>query len=186
MDEAFYRQLEAASCLQTLALMGDFNQPDMCRRDNTAEHKQSRRFLECTDDAFLTQVIEKLKKETCSAGPNTSLQGGVCWGCESQRLPWLQRPWYSGVQNPKGKQEGKKQAHKPGVQVSRTWTLQTLAWKHPMGQGPEGKRGSKMLVSIQGSPPWKLKSSIPTKSGKNARRPVWINKKLLAKFKHKK
>ncbi|GAB0189075.1 hypothetical protein GRJ2_001372800 [Grus japonensis] len=42
-----------------LVLMGDFNNPDICWRDNTAGHKQSRRFLECIDDNFLLQVIEE-------------------------------------------------------------------------------------------------------------------------------
>lgn len=54
VDQAFYRQLEAAPCLQMLALMGDFNQPDISRKDNTAEDKQPRRFLEYTDDTCLT------------------------------------------------------------------------------------------------------------------------------------
>ncbi|GAB0182547.1 hypothetical protein GRJ2_000720000 [Grus japonensis] len=39
--------------------MGDFNHPDICWRDKTAEHKQSRKFLECVDDNFLLQVIEE-------------------------------------------------------------------------------------------------------------------------------
>ncbi|GAB0176597.1 hypothetical protein GRJ2_000124900 [Grus japonensis] len=39
--------------------MGDFNHPNICWRDNTAGHKQSRRFLECVDDNFLLQVIEE-------------------------------------------------------------------------------------------------------------------------------
>ncbi|GAB0189139.1 hypothetical protein GRJ2_001379200 [Grus japonensis] len=39
--------------------MGDFNHPDICWRDNTAGHKQSRRFLECADDSILLQVIEE-------------------------------------------------------------------------------------------------------------------------------
>ena len=32
--------------------------PDICWRDNTAGHRQARRFLECIDDSFLLQVIE--------------------------------------------------------------------------------------------------------------------------------
>ena len=52
-DEALYRQIGAASHSQALVLMGDFNHPDICWRDNTAGHKQSRRFLECIDDNFL-------------------------------------------------------------------------------------------------------------------------------------
>ncbi|KAJ7410616.1 hypothetical protein BTVI_53109 [Pitangus sulphuratus] len=55
VDEAFYRQLEAASQSQALVPVGDFNQPDICWRSNTAMHKQSRRFLESIDDNFLTQ-----------------------------------------------------------------------------------------------------------------------------------
>jgi len=39
--------------------VGDFKHPSICWRDNTAGHKQSRRFLECTDDKFLLQVIEQ-------------------------------------------------------------------------------------------------------------------------------
>ncbi|GAB0206950.1 hypothetical protein GRJ2_003160600 [Grus japonensis] len=58
-DEALYRQIGAASRSQALVLMGDFNHPDICWRDNAAEHKQSRRFLECVDDNFLLQVIEE-------------------------------------------------------------------------------------------------------------------------------
>ncbi|GAB0206583.1 mitochondrial enolase superfamily member 1 [Grus japonensis] len=59
VDEALYRQIGAASCSQALVLMGDFNHPDICWRDNTAEHKQSRKFLECVDDNFLLQGIEE-------------------------------------------------------------------------------------------------------------------------------
>ncbi|GAB0181373.1 hypothetical protein GRJ2_000602600 [Grus japonensis] len=59
VDEALYRQIGAASCSQALVLMGDFNHPDICYTDNTAGHKQSRRFLECVDDNFLLQVIEE-------------------------------------------------------------------------------------------------------------------------------
>ncbi|GAB0203090.1 hypothetical protein GRJ2_002774600 [Grus japonensis] len=58
-DEAFYRQLEVASQSQALVLMGDFNHPDICWKGNTARHAQSRRFLQSTDDNFLTQVVEE-------------------------------------------------------------------------------------------------------------------------------
>ncbi|KAM4642928.1 uncharacterized protein AAGF69_015296 isoform 1-T2 [Amazona ochrocephala] len=58
VDEALYRQIGAASCLQDLVLMGHFNHPDICWRDVMARHKQSRRFLDCVEDNFL-QVIEE-------------------------------------------------------------------------------------------------------------------------------
>ena len=35
-DEVPYRQIGAASCSQALVLMGDFNHPDICWRDNMA------------------------------------------------------------------------------------------------------------------------------------------------------
>lgn len=42
--------------------MGNLNTTNICRKDNTAELKQSGRFLECIDDNFLAQVIEKMMK----------------------------------------------------------------------------------------------------------------------------
>ncbi|GAB0204540.1 hypothetical protein GRJ2_002919600 [Grus japonensis] len=58
VDKAFYRQIGATSCSQALVLMGDFNHPNIYWRDNSAGHKQSRRFLECVHN-FLLQVIEE-------------------------------------------------------------------------------------------------------------------------------
>ncbi|GAB0196057.1 hypothetical protein GRJ2_002071000 [Grus japonensis] len=58
-DETLYRQIGTASCSQALVLMGDFNHPDICWRDNAAERKQSRKFLECVDDNFLLQATEE-------------------------------------------------------------------------------------------------------------------------------
>ncbi|PKU30860.1 dtw domain-containing protein 2 [Limosa lapponica baueri] len=62
VDEALYRKIGAASCSQTLLLMGDFNHPNICWRDNTAGHKQSKKFLECVDDNFLLQVVEEMRR----------------------------------------------------------------------------------------------------------------------------
>jgi len=54
-----YRQIGQASSSKALVLMGDFNHPDNCWMDNTARHRQARRFLECVEDNFFLQVIEK-------------------------------------------------------------------------------------------------------------------------------
>lgn len=59
VDEAFYKQLETASRLQALALMGDFYCSNICWRSNAAVHKQSGCFLESINDNLLTQVIEE-------------------------------------------------------------------------------------------------------------------------------
>ncbi|KAK4813301.1 hypothetical protein QYF61_023452 [Mycteria americana] len=45
-DELFYKQLGEASRSLALVLVGNFNLPDVCWKYNTAERKQSRRFLE--------------------------------------------------------------------------------------------------------------------------------------------
>ena len=59
VDEAFYRQLQAASQSQALVLMGDFNHPDINWEDHTTRQVQSRRFLQSIDDNFLNQVVEE-------------------------------------------------------------------------------------------------------------------------------
>jgi len=59
VDEAFYKQLQAASQSQALVLMGDFNHPDISWEDHTTRHMQSRRFLQSINDNFLMQVVEE-------------------------------------------------------------------------------------------------------------------------------
>ncbi|KAK4807182.1 hypothetical protein QYF61_024308 [Mycteria americana] len=58
IDEAFLLQLQEASHLQALILLGDFNHPDIHWKSGTASCKQSRRLLECIEDNFLIQVTE--------------------------------------------------------------------------------------------------------------------------------
>ncbi|KAK4820600.1 hypothetical protein QYF61_001906 [Mycteria americana] len=62
-DEVFYKQLGEASRSLALVLVGDFNLPDVCWKYNTAEKKQSRRFLECVADNFLTQLVSEPTRE---------------------------------------------------------------------------------------------------------------------------
>ncbi|GAB0179832.1 mitochondrial enolase superfamily member 1 [Grus japonensis] len=58
-DEIFYKQLGEVSQLLALVVMRDFNLPDICWKYNTAERKQSRRFLECVEDNFLTELVSE-------------------------------------------------------------------------------------------------------------------------------
>ncbi|KAK4825246.1 hypothetical protein QYF61_025645, partial [Mycteria americana] len=62
-DELFYKQLGEASRSLALVLVGDFNLLDVCWKYNTAERKQSRRFLECVADNFLTQLVREPTRE---------------------------------------------------------------------------------------------------------------------------
>ncbi|KAK4819670.1 hypothetical protein QYF61_009779, partial [Mycteria americana] len=53
------RKAVSSPCL----LVGDFNLPDVCWKYNTAERKQSRRFLERVADNFLTQLVSEPTRE---------------------------------------------------------------------------------------------------------------------------
>ena len=53
--------------------------PVICWKDNTAEHKQSRRLLEGTGGHSLTQAIEEWTK----AGDLLDKQGRTGWECEA-------------------------------------------------------------------------------------------------------
>lgn len=52
-------QLDETSCSQAFVLVKDFNHHNVCWKDNTAGHRQFKRFLECTNNNFLTQAIDK-------------------------------------------------------------------------------------------------------------------------------
>ncbi|PKU32319.1 adaptin ear-binding coat-associated protein 1 [Limosa lapponica baueri] len=63
VDDIFYKQLGEVSRSLALLLVGDFNLPDINWAHNTAEREQSRRFLECVEDNFLTQLVRELTRE---------------------------------------------------------------------------------------------------------------------------
>jgi len=58
-DEAFCKQPAEVSQSLVLVLVGDLNSPDVCGKYNTAERNQSRRFLECVEENFLTQLVRE-------------------------------------------------------------------------------------------------------------------------------
>ncbi|KAK4831507.1 hypothetical protein QYF61_018091 [Mycteria americana] len=121
-------RLGTASCSQALVLMGHFNHPDICWRDNTAGHKQSRRFLEYvgSEQTSFSRADFGLFRDLLDRVPQDKALDG------------------------RGAQE--------------SW----LIFKDHLLQAQE--------------------RCIPRKrkSGKNARRPAWVNKELLDKLKHKK
>ncbi|XP_009985073.1 PREDICTED: cadherin-18-like, partial [Tauraco erythrolophus] len=65
-DEIFYKHLREVLESLALVLMVDFNLPDVCWKYNTAERKQSKRFLECVEDNFLTQLVSEPTREQAS------------------------------------------------------------------------------------------------------------------------
>ncbi|PKU26822.1 adaptin ear-binding coat-associated protein 1 [Limosa lapponica baueri] len=63
VDKIFYKQLGEISKSLALAFVGDFNLLDISWEHNTAEREQSRRFLECVEDIFLTQLVREPTRE---------------------------------------------------------------------------------------------------------------------------
>lgn len=59
VDNLFYGQLENVSGSPAFVLVGHSNLPDICWELNTAEKRQSRKFLECVEDNFLLQLVSK-------------------------------------------------------------------------------------------------------------------------------
>ena len=57
-DEAFLLQLQEASHSQALILLRDFNHPIICWKSSRVSCRQSTKLLECTEDNFLSQVID--------------------------------------------------------------------------------------------------------------------------------
>ena len=58
-DAVFYKRLAEVSQSLALVLVGDFTLPDIFWKYNTVEKKQSRRFPECMEDNFLTQLVSE-------------------------------------------------------------------------------------------------------------------------------
>ena len=125
VDEALYSQMiGTASRSQALVLMGDFNRSDIFWRDGMAQHRQSRRFLDCVEVNFLLQVIEEPTRRGAVLGlvltnreglvGNVTLQGSL--GCSDHEVVEFEiiRTVRKGTQH----------AHCPGLQQSRIWPLQ--------------------------------------------------------------
>ncbi|GAB0186399.1 hypothetical protein GRJ2_001105200 [Grus japonensis] len=187
-DEALYRQIGAASCSQAHVLMGDFNHPDICWRDNAAEHKQSRKFLECVDDNFLLQVIEEPTRRgamldlilTNKEGlvGDVKLKGSL--GCSDHEMVEFRIL------------RAARRAH------SKLTTLdfgradfglfRDLLGRILWDKALEGRGAQDSWLIFKGHLLQAQEQCIPTKrkSGKNTKRPPWMNKELLGKVKQKK
>jgi len=64
--------------------MRDFNHPNICWRDNTARHKQSRKFLQCVDDNFLLQVIEQPMRRGAMLDLVLTSKEGLVWNVKAK------------------------------------------------------------------------------------------------------
>ncbi|GAB0209472.1 hypothetical protein GRJ2_003414300 [Grus japonensis] len=187
-DEALYRQIGAASRSQAPVLMGDFNHPDICWRDNTAGHKQSRRFLECIDDNFLLQVIEEPTRSgamldlvlTNKEGlvGNVKLNGSL--GCSDHEM----------VEFKILRTARKVHSKLTTLDFRRAdfGLFRDLLGRMPWDKALEGRGAQDSWLIFKDHLLQAQEQFIPTKrkSGKKAQRPACMNKELLDKLKHKK
>ncbi|GAB0190077.1 hypothetical protein GRJ2_001473000 [Grus japonensis] len=187
-DEALYRQIGAASCSQALVLTGDFNHPDICWRDNTAEHKQSRKFLECVDDNFLLQVIGEPTRRGAmldliltnkeSLVGDVKLEGSL--GCSDHKMVEF-----------KFLRAARRACSKLTTLDFRRadfGLFRDLLGRIPWDKALEGRGAQDSWLVFKHHLLQAQERCIPTKrkSGKNTRRSVWMNKELLGKVKQKK
>ncbi|GAB0210150.1 hypothetical protein GRJ2_003480800 [Grus japonensis] len=187
-DEALYRQIGAASRSQALVLMGDFNHPDICWRDNAAERKQSRKFLECVDDNFLLQVIEEPMRRgamldlvlTNKEGlvGDVKLKGSL--GCSDHEMVEFRIL------------RAARRAHSKLTTLdfrrADFGLLRDLLGRIPWDKALEGRGAQESWLIFKGHLLQAQQRCIPTKrkSSKTTKRPPWMNKELLGKVKHTK
>ncbi|GAB0202999.1 hypothetical protein GRJ2_002765500 [Grus japonensis] len=160
--------------------MGDFNHPDICWRDNAAECKQSRKFLECVNDNFLLQVIEEPMRRgamldlilTNKEGlvGDVKLKGSL--GCSDHEMVEFRI------------------LRAATLDLSRAdfGLFRDLFGRIPWDKALEGSGAQDSWLILKGHLLQAQERCIPTKrkSGKNTKRPAWMNKELLGKVKHKK
>ena len=48
--------------MQILILLGEFNHPNICCKSSIVNCRQSRRILECIQDNFLSQVVDRFTR----------------------------------------------------------------------------------------------------------------------------
>ncbi|GAB0190272.1 hypothetical protein GRJ2_001492500 [Grus japonensis] len=166
--------------------MGNRNHPNICWRDNTAGHKQSRRFLECIGDNF--QVTEEPMRRgamlelvlTNKEGlvGNVKLKGSL--GCSDHEMVEFKilrtaRRMHSKLTT-------------LDFRRADFGLFGDLLGRIPWDKALEGRGAQESWLAFKDHLLQAQEQCTPTKrkSGKNARRPAWMNKELLGKFKHKK
>ncbi|GAB0206448.1 hypothetical protein GRJ2_003110400 [Grus japonensis] len=187
-DEALYRQIGAASCSQALVLMGDFNHPDICWRDNAAERKQSRKFLECVNDNFLLQRIKEPTRKgamldlvlTNKEGlvGDVKLKGSL--GCSDHEMVEFRIL--------RAARRARSKLTTLEFRRADFGPFRDLLGRIPWDKALEGRGAQDSWLIFKGHLLQAQERCIPTKrkSSTNTKRPPWMNKELLGKVKHKK
>ncbi|GAB0182061.1 mitochondrial enolase superfamily member 1 [Grus japonensis] len=168
--------------------MGDFNHPDICWRDNAAERKQSRKFLECVDDNFLLQVIEEPMRRgamldlilTNKEGlvGDIKLKGNL--GCSDHKMVEFRII--------RAARRACSKLTTLGFRRADFGLFRDLLGRIPWDKALKGRGTQDSWLIFRGHLLQAQERCIPTKrkSSKNTKKPPWMNKELLDKVKQKK
>ncbi|XP_062425881.1 uncharacterized protein LOC134137198 [Rhea pennata] len=167
--------------------MGDFNHPDICWRDYTARHKLSRRLLQCTDN-FLSQVVEEPTRKgvlldlalTNREGLVGDTKVGGSLGCSDHKMVEFRML-----------QERSKATSRIATPVfgrADFGLFRDLIGGISWVKALEGRRVQESWLVFKHHFLQAQERCIPMskKCTKRGRRPAWVNKELLAKFRQKK
>ncbi|XP_068520926.1 uncharacterized protein [Anas acuta] len=187
-DEAFLLQLQEAPCSRALILMGDLNHPDVCWESYTAGSKQSRRLLECVEDNFLVQVLDKrTRREAFLDLVLTSVDDlikevkiGGSLGCSDHGLVEFVISRDVGLAKSKVRTLDLRRAN---LQLLKE-LVEEILWDTVLRE-----RGSDQIwqlfkdifLSVQ-----ELSIPVCNKSSREGRKPVWLSNDLLVKLRQKK
>ncbi|GAB0203411.1 hypothetical protein GRJ2_002806700 [Grus japonensis] len=168
--------------------MGDFNHPDICWRDNAAEHKESRKFLECVDFNFLLQVIEEPMRRgamldlvlTNKEGlvGDVKLRGSL--GCSDHEMVEFRIL--------RAARRACSKLTTLDFRRADFGLFGDLLGRIPWDKVLEGRGAQDSWLIFKGHLLQAQERCIPTKrkSSKNTKRPPWMNEELLGKVKQKK
>jgi len=91
VDEVYYKRFAEVSQLLAFFPVGHFNLQDICWKYNTAERKQSRKFLECVEDNLLMQLVSEPTRGDASLMTELSFRGEVKTGASKTTTMDFQR-----------------------------------------------------------------------------------------------
>ncbi|KAK4820811.1 LOW QUALITY PROTEIN: hypothetical protein QYF61_007205 [Mycteria americana] len=187
IDEAFYKQLAGVPQSLALVLVGVFNFPDVCWKYNAAERKQSRRFLECVEDNFLTQLVSEPSRGGASLDLLFTIREGlvgdvVVGGCLGLRdHDMIEFSIHSEIRRG----------------VSKTTTMdfwragfglfRTLVERVPWETVLKGKGVQEGWAFFQKEVLKAQEQAVPMcpKMNRRGRRPAWLNRGLLLRLRKK-
>lgn len=150
--------------------------------------KPSQRFLEYVNDNFLTQVIEEPTRKGVMLDRESTNRKELL-EYNAPRQLWLQWPWDCGVQDPQGTEEDMQQAHcklsSLDFRRANFGLFKDLTGRVPWHKALEGRGGQEYWLIFKDHILQDQERCILTrrKLDKNARRPPWMDKKLLSKVK---